>query len=83
MKTFVQAQVGIAIVPRVTVAQELRDRTLVEVPVSELQMRRRTLMIYRDQGPLSDAARELIKLVRSFNWGEKIQPLSASVKRLA
>ena len=83
VKTFVQAQVGIAIVPRVTVAQELRDRTLVEVPVSELQMRRRTLMIYREQGPLSDAARELIKLVRNFNWGAKIQPLSASAKRLA
>ena len=83
VKTFVQAQVGIAIVPRVTVAQELRDRTLVEVPVSELQMRRRTLMIYREQGPLSDAAHELIKLVRSFNWGEKIQPLSTSAKRLA
>jgi len=77
----VQAQVGIAIVPRVTVAQELRDRTLAEIPVAELHMRRRTLMIYRDHGPLSDAARELIKLVRSFNWGEKIEALPS--KRLA
>ena len=58
-----------------TVAQELRDRTLAEIPVAELHMRRRTLMIYRDHGPLSNAARELIKLVRSFNWGDKVEPL--------
>jgi hypothetical protein len=25
-------------------------------------------MVYREQGYLSDAARELIKLVRNFNW---------------
>jgi DNA-binding transcriptional LysR family regulator len=78
VKTFVQAQVGIAIVPRVTVTQELRDRTLVEIPVSELHMRRRTLMIYREQGPLSDAARELIKLVRNFNFGSKVEPMPAA-----
>ena len=31
-------------------------------------MPRRTLMIYREQGYLSDSARELIKIVRAFNW---------------
>ncbi len=68
IKSFVQAEVGIAIVPRITVAQELRDGTLVSIPVRELSMPRRTLMIYREQGYVSSAARELIKIVRSFNW---------------
>ena len=67
IKTFVQAEVGVAIVPRITVAQELRDRVLVHIPVAELNMPRRTLMICREQGYLSDSARELIKVVRSFN----------------
>ena len=57
-----------AIVPGVTVRQELRDGTLVRIPLRELSMPRRTLMIYREQGYLSDSARELIKIVRAFNW---------------
>jgi DNA-binding transcriptional LysR family regulator len=68
IKSFVQEQVGLAIVPGVTVRQELRDGTLVRIPLRELSIPRRTLMVYREQGYLSDAARELIKLVRNFNW---------------
>lgn len=68
VKSFVQAEVGLAIVPRITVRQELRSGTLVELPVSELSMRRRTLMVYRDHGHIADSALELIKIVRSFNW---------------
>jgi hypothetical protein len=38
-------------------------------------MPRRTLMIYRE--PLSDAARELISLVRGFNWeSESCRPVT-------
>jgi DNA-binding transcriptional LysR family regulator len=68
VKSFVRERVGLAIVPGITVRQELADGTLVAVPLQELSMPRRTLMIYRDQGYLSDSASELIKLVRSFNW---------------
>ena len=68
IKSFVQEEVGLAIVPGITVRQELRDGTLVRVPLRELAMPRRTLMIYREQGYLSDSARELIKIVRAFNW---------------
>jgi DNA-binding transcriptional LysR family regulator len=84
IKSFVQAEVGIAIVPRITVAQELRDGTLVRIPVRELIMPRRTLMIYREQGYLSESARELIKIVRNFNWDAKVTPMPAApVKRHA
>jgi DNA-binding transcriptional LysR family regulator len=78
IKSFVQAEVGMAIVPRITVAQELRDRALVQIQLAELNMPRRTLMIYRDQGYLSDSARELIKIVRTFNWDGKVAPLHAA-----
>jgi DNA-binding transcriptional LysR family regulator len=79
IKSFVQAGVGLAIVPQITIQQELRNGTLVRVRVPELHMPRRTLMIYRDQGSLSDSARELIKVVRGFNWesptGSRVMPL--------
>jgi DNA-binding transcriptional LysR family regulator len=75
IKSFVQADVGLAIVPRITVAQELRDGGLVQVPLTELNIPRRTLMVYRDQGYLSDSAHELIKIVRNFNWDAKVAPI--------
>ncbi|HXT71259.1 MAG TPA: LysR family transcriptional regulator [Vicinamibacterales bacterium] len=68
IKEFVRQEVGLAIVPGVTVREELRSGTLVRLPVRELAMPRRTLMIYRDQGYMSEAARELIGIVRAFNW---------------
>ena len=79
IKTFVEAEVGLAIVPRVTVVQELQEGKLAEIPVSELHMPRRTLMIYREQGYLSDPARELIKIVRNFNWDCRVAPIRARV----
>ena len=68
IKSFVQEDVGIAIVPGVAVRRELQEGSLVRIPLRELAMPRRTLMIYREQGYLSDSARELISIVRAFNW---------------
>lgn len=68
VKHFVQEDVGLAIVPRITVTRELRDRVLVQVPLPELNIQRRTLMICHDHGYLSDAAREWIDVVSSFDW---------------
>lgn len=79
VKTFVQEGVGIAIVPGITVKQELRDGTLARVPLRELGMPRRTLMIYREDGYLSKPAAELIKLVRNFNWEAAPQPSAKTI----
>jgi DNA-binding transcriptional LysR family regulator len=80
IKGFVQAQIGLAIVPKITVGQELRDGTLVRICVPELHMPRRTLMIYRENQ--SDAASELIKVVRGFNWeSEHARPVTLFKRR--
>lgn len=68
IKEFVRQEVGLAIVPGVTVREELRNGSLVRLQLRELAMPRRTLMIYRDSGYMSEAARELIGIVRAFNW---------------
>ena len=82
VKTFVREEVGLAIVPGITVRQELADGTLARVPLRELSMPRRTLMVYRDQGYVSDSASELIKLVRSFNW-EHVPAVAAAPAKVA
>jgi DNA-binding transcriptional LysR family regulator len=68
VKHFVQQDVGLAIVPRVTVLQELVAGALVAIPVEGLDMSRRTLMIFRDRGYVSDSAQQFIDLIKQFNW---------------
>lgn len=67
VKSFVREGVGLALVPRITAEQELRDGLLVEIPVRELRIPRHTLMIYCAQGHLADSVREVIRVVRDFN----------------
>lgn len=85
IKQFVTEEVGLAIVPGITVKEELRNGTLVRIPIRELVMPRKTLMIYRDQGYLSEPARELIRIVRGFNWQRKAggEPASAPVTSIS
>lgn len=68
VKHFVQEDIGIAIVPRVTVLQELASGALVEIPLAGLDMSRRTLMVFRDRGYVSDSAQQFIDVVKQFNW---------------
>jgi DNA-binding transcriptional LysR family regulator len=79
IKQLVEEDVGLAIVPNVTVKQEIDAGTLVSVKLPELSIPRQTFMIYRESGQHSDAARELIDVVRSFNWespsGPRVRPI--------
>ena len=79
IKSLVEEDVGLAIVPNVTVKQELATGSLVRVKLPELQIPRQTFMIYRETGQHSGAARELIDVVRSFNWesttGPRVRPI--------
>jgi DNA-binding transcriptional LysR family regulator len=74
VKSFVREGVGLAIVPRITAHHEIDTNVLVQIPVRELDIPRRTLMIYCDRGYVSEPTRQLIRLVKEFNtesspWG--------------
>ena len=63
IKAFVLENVGLAIVPRITVLQELRAGTLVEIGLPEMRFHRGTIMTFRRDG-ISDAAGRLIEIMR-------------------
>jgi DNA-binding transcriptional LysR family regulator len=68
IKDFVEQDIGLAIVPRVTVLQSLLAGLLVEVPVERLQIPRQTYIIFRDRQYMSDAARGLLNVFSEFDW---------------
>lgn len=68
IKHFVQQDVGLAFVPRITVLQELADGTLVSIPLQELDMPRKMFMVYRKSGYVSDSAQAFIDVISQFKW---------------
>jgi len=82
VKHFVQQDIGLAIVPRVTVIQELAAGTLVGIPLEGLEMSRPTLMIFRDRGYVSDCAQQFIDVVKQFNWESWVsRPVDSAAPR--
>jgi DNA-binding transcriptional LysR family regulator len=64
VKSFVSENVGVAIVPRITVMEELRTGSLIEIDLPELSFHRGTVMIFRGDCN-SEAAGHLIEIMRS------------------
>ena len=67
VKDFVINDVGLAIIPGICAAQELRARTLVRLPLRELSSARETYMIFRNQSYLSECSQEFIKTMKQFS----------------
>ena len=63
IKSFVLENVGVAIVPRITVLEELRTGDLVEIALPELAFHRATVMTFR-RDCISEAAGRLIEIMR-------------------
>jgi len=63
IKSFVLENVGLAIVPRITVMEELRTGSLVELGLPELNFHRGTVMTFR-RDCISEAAGRLIEIMR-------------------
>jgi DNA-binding transcriptional LysR family regulator len=85
IKSFVREGVGLALVPGVSVQADLQAGTIARIPMPPLETKRRTLMIHREQGYLSDSASELIKMVRNFNWAAvtpTARPAPAAARRV-
>jgi DNA-binding transcriptional LysR family regulator len=64
VKSFVLENVGMAIVPRITVMEELRVGSLVEIGLPELSFHRGTVVTFR-RDCISEAAGRLVEIMRS------------------
>lgn len=65
IKRFVQRGNGVALVPRLTVENELELGILVPVSVPELMFERKLRLVYRRQAALSHAARSFLRVVEA------------------
>jgi DNA-binding transcriptional LysR family regulator len=65
IKFFVASGNGVALVPGIAVAPELKRGELVAVPVKELKLERKLRIVYRKGGQLSHAARAFLQVAES------------------
>ena len=66
IKRFVQMGNGVALVPGLTVQNDLASGALVRVRIKELQLERKLRLVYRRQANLSHAAVAFLKVVEAF-----------------
>jgi DNA-binding transcriptional LysR family regulator len=66
IKRFVQMGNGVALVPGLTVQNEIAAGTLVRIPIKELQIERKLRLVYRRQATLSHAAISFLKVVEAY-----------------
>lgn len=66
IKRFVAMGNGVALVPHLTVAQELASGDLVRIPIDELALRRELRLVHRRQATLSYAAQAFLESLRTL-----------------
>lgn len=66
VKRFVAMGNGVALVPGLTVAPEVKSGALVRVKIRELQLERRLRLVYRRQASLSHVAVAFLKVVEGY-----------------
>ncbi len=64
IKEFVKMNVGIAILPRLAVQDEIESGKLIEIPVRGMKIEKILRLVYRRESSLSHAARSFLDLVR-------------------
>jgi DNA-binding transcriptional LysR family regulator len=65
IRKMVQADEGVAFLPRMCVEPEIQRRALCDVPVRELKLTRQVRVVYPARRPLSHAARAFLDLVKA------------------
>lgn len=65
IKQFVAMGNGVALIPEISVENELARGELVAIPVRELQLKRKLRLIYRKDANLSHAARAFLKVAEA------------------
>ncbi len=66
IKKFVRMENGVALVPSLTVEEELARGDLVHIPVADLKLERRLRIVYRKHASLSHAARAFLKVAENM-----------------
>ncbi len=66
IKDFVLLGVGIAILPRLAVDDEIKSGKLIEVPVKGMKIEKALRLIYRREANLSHAAKSFLEIVREW-----------------
>jgi DNA-binding transcriptional LysR family regulator len=66
IKRFVAMGNGVALIPHLTVAQELESGDLVRIPVEDLEARRILRLVHRRQTTLSYAARAFLRTIKTL-----------------
>jgi DNA-binding transcriptional LysR family regulator len=66
IKRFVAMGNGVALVPHLTVAQELESGDLVRIPVEDLEAKRILRLVHRRQTTLSYAARAFLRTIKTL-----------------
>jgi DNA-binding transcriptional LysR family regulator len=69
IKVFVALDVGIAILPRLAVREEIESGKLVEVPVKGMKIEKVSRIVYRREHSLSHAAKSFLEIVKSKRDG--------------
>jgi DNA-binding transcriptional LysR family regulator len=65
IKRFVAMGNGVALVPRISVENELARRELVHIPVKELDLQRKLRLVYRRDGVVSHAGRAFLAVAEA------------------
>ena len=71
IKNFVALGNGVALVPEISVENELRRGELVRIPVRELHLQRKLRLVYRKKASLSHAARAFLAVAESLAIEQK------------
>jgi DNA-binding transcriptional LysR family regulator len=71
IKNFVAMGNGVALVPEISVENELRRGELVRIPVRELHLQRKLRLVYRKKASLSHAARAFLAVAESLAIEQK------------
>ncbi|PKO23256.1 MAG: hypothetical protein CVU38_04990 [Chloroflexi bacterium HGW-Chloroflexi-1] len=70
LKTFVRAGLGLAFLPRLAVADELRFELLKAVPVEGLALERTTYLVYRKEKQPREVVARFLEFIQKRRWPE-------------
>jgi LysR family transcriptional regulator, low CO2-responsive transcriptional regulator len=65
IKEFVKLDVGLAILPRLAVEEEIKSGELIEVPIKGMKIEKTLRLVYRREQTLSHAAKSFLELIKA------------------